>query len=508
MGNATKWSTLSEVIAKLIVPITNIVLARMLAPEIFGVVASITMITSFADMLTDAGFQKYIIQHQFNTKKELYENANVAFVTNLLMSCFIWVLIALFNSEIAKKLGNDGYGMALCIASLQLPITALSSIQMAIYKKNLNFKTLFLRRIVSIVLPFFITIPLAFLGFEHWALIIGTLLGNVANVIILTIYSKWKPRLFFEYSILKKMFSFSSWSLVESLTVWLSANIDTLIIGTMMTQYYLGLYKNSINMVNSMMAIITMSFTPVLISGISKLQNDEEKYNKMFYDAQRLISWIVFPLGVGLFLNRNLAVSILFGKGWIEAADIIGIFALVIPFKISISSLVSVCYISKGKPNISALSQMLYIIPLIPISIISLKSGFWTFVLVRNLFVFELIFVNLVLIKYVANISAIKMCKNILKPLFCTIVMSIVDLLISNISTSIIFQFVLIFVCMLIYFVTMRVVAKNEFNYMITMTKRRILKSNYSMKDSFKFIGYRRRKRDKKLIEKNNDAKA
>lgn len=478
MANAAKWSTLSEIIAKLIVPITNMVLARILAPEIFGIVATITMITSFADMLTDAGFQKYLIQHQFKSKEELFDNANIAFITNFVMSCTIWVFIAIFKDEIATALGNEGFGFSFCIASLQLPITALSSIQMAIYKKGLNFKTLFLRRIVSVILPFFITIPLAFLGFEHWSLIIGTLLGNISNAVILTFYSEWKPRLFFKYSTLKEMFRFSMWSLIESLTVWLSANIDTFIIGTMMTPYYLGLYKNSINMLNSIMSIITMSFTPVFISGLSKLQNDEIKYSKMFLKSQTVISWIVFPLGIGIFLYRDLAVSILFGNSWKEAANIIGIVALILPFKISISNLVSICYISKGKPNISALSQMLYIIPLIPISIISLKKGFWTFVIIRNIFTFELIFVNLLLINYVMKISAINMCKNIIKPMLSSLVMCLVYLLIINISTTITWKMSTIIICGFSYLVMVNILDKNEFSYIIKIINKKVIKNS------------------------------
>lgn len=475
--NASKWSILSEIIAKLIVPITNMILSRILAPDIFGIVATITMVTSFADMLTDAGFQKYLIQHQFKSKEELFTNANVAFITNFIMSCIIWMIIAIFREKIAKILGNEGFGLALVVASLQLPITALSSIQMAIYKKELNFKTLFLRRIVSIILPFFITIPLALMGFKHWSLIIGTLFGNIANTVILTFYSEWKPRVFFNYSILRQMFSFSVWSLIESLTVWLSSNIDTFIIGTMMTTYYLGLYKNSINMINSIMSIITMSFTPVLISGISKLQNDEIKYNNMFFKAQKLIAWIVFPLGVGIFLYKDLAVSILFGETWKEASNIIGIAALVFPFKISISSLVSISYVSKGKPSISALSQMLYIIPLIPISIIALNKGFWTFVLIRNIFIFELIFINLIFINYIMKISAINMCKNIIKPILSSLAMCVVYLLISNILTSLIGEVISIIICGFTYLLMMKMLGKNEFNYIIKMINNKAIKN-------------------------------
>ena len=67
--NATKWSVVSEIIAKLVLPITNMILARLLTPEMFGVVATVTMIVSLADLFTDAGFQKYLIQNNFKSNK-------------------------------------------------------------------------------------------------------------------------------------------------------------------------------------------------------------------------------------------------------------------------------------------------------------------------------------------------------------------------------------------------------------------------------------------------------
>ena len=67
---ASKWSTITEVMAKLIAPISSMVLARVLTPEAFGVVATITMIISFAEIFTDAGFQRYLIQHEFESDEE------------------------------------------------------------------------------------------------------------------------------------------------------------------------------------------------------------------------------------------------------------------------------------------------------------------------------------------------------------------------------------------------------------------------------------------------------
>ena len=76
---ATRWSVVSEIIAKIISPITTMLLARVLSQEVFGIVASITVVTSMADMLTDAGFNAYILQHQFASKEEERKTIDVCF---------------------------------------------------------------------------------------------------------------------------------------------------------------------------------------------------------------------------------------------------------------------------------------------------------------------------------------------------------------------------------------------------------------------------------------------
>ena len=89
IASATKWSSITEIIAKVIVPLTNIILARILAPEAFGVIATITMIISFVDVFTDAGFQKYLVQREFINEEEKYTNANVAFGRILFFLCIM-----------------------------------------------------------------------------------------------------------------------------------------------------------------------------------------------------------------------------------------------------------------------------------------------------------------------------------------------------------------------------------------------------------------------------------
>ena len=86
IARATKWSVLAELFSKISPPIVNMVLARLLVPEAFGIVASIAIITSFADIFTDAGFQKYIIQHEYDDETHLNLSLNVAFTSNFCLS--------------------------------------------------------------------------------------------------------------------------------------------------------------------------------------------------------------------------------------------------------------------------------------------------------------------------------------------------------------------------------------------------------------------------------------
>ena len=159
--NASKWSSITEIIARLISPVVNIFLARLLAPEEFGIVATITMVITFAEIFTDAGFQKYLIQHEFKGENELDKNTNVAFLTNLGLSLVICALIFFFRDVIAANVGSPGLGDSISISSVLIIIAAFSSIQMARFKRAFDFKTLFYARAGASLIQLLVTIPLA-----------------------------------------------------------------------------------------------------------------------------------------------------------------------------------------------------------------------------------------------------------------------------------------------------------------------------------------------------------
>lgn len=452
--NATKWSSITEIAAKLVAPITTMVLARLLTPDAFGVLVTAQMVISFAEIFTDAGFQKYIVQHEFENDDEKYKSTAVAFWSNLIISLLIWFGICIFSAPIARAVGCDGNGIVIAVSCMCIPLEAFSSIQMALFRRDLDFKTLFWVRIIGILIPLIVTIPLAFATKSYWALIVGMIAQNFFNALILTIKSKWKPRWYYSVRRFKEMLSFTIWSMLEAISIWLTSYIDIFIVGTMLSQYYLGLYRTSMGTVGQITSIITAATTPVLFSSLSRLQNSRGEFNSMFFKFQKLVSLLVMPIGVGIFIFSKLITEILLGKQWLEASSFIGIWGLTSAITIVLAHYASEVYRSIGKPKLSVLSQWLHIVVLCPVLLIFVQKGYSALCLSRAIVRLELVLVQLLLMGFVVKMSVWKMIKNILPSSLAASAMLLILLLPS--SGNCFQQFLYILICICIYFMVIQ----------------------------------------------------
>ena len=306
VAKAAKWSAYAEVIGKLVGPITTMVLARVLTPDAFGVVTTLTMIIAFAEIFTDAGFQRYIIQHEFKSDEDKDKSINVAFWSNLTMSLLLWGMIAVFAEPLAALVGSPGLGIVLIVACASIPLEAFSSIQMAVFKRSLDFKSLFYRRLAATMIPLFVTIPLALWLRSYWALVFGTIAVNLANAIILTFQSPWKPRFFFSRIRLKEMLSFSIWSVFDAVLVWCTSYVEILFIANMLNSYYLGIYKTSMTTVGQFTSIVAAAVLPVIMPALARTQHDFVAMRKMILNMQKYLSILLLPIGVGIFLFSGL----------------------------------------------------------------------------------------------------------------------------------------------------------------------------------------------------------
>ena len=454
MLNAVKWSLGAEMIAKLITPFTSMILARILTPDAFGIVATVTIIISLADMITDAGFSKYLVQNYFSNKTDFYKYANTAFWANICLSWLIWMVITLNASFFAALVGAEGYELAITVASFKLIITAFTSIQKAVYQRALDYKTMFVVRMTAALIPLVITIPLAMLGFDYWSLILASLLNETVYAIILTIKSEWKPRWYFNINYFKKMLPFSIWSLFEQFTIWLTTYADSFVISKYLNKYYLGLYKQPYQLVTNIYSVITASVFSILFSALSRFndENDENGYKKILFDTQKLLAIVIVPMGFGIFIFRDFITKILLGNNWSEASLVIGCFALEKMVQVIINNSASEVYRSKGRPRLSALAQIIFLIVLIPSCIGSLKLGFKEFVIIRASMCIIFSLIHIILIGHTFKINLLMIFPKLTSIGISTAIMllGIHELRKIN-SNSSIFNLFIIFVAIIIY---------------------------------------------------------
>jgi PST family polysaccharide transporter len=422
--SAARWSLAAELSAKIIVPVTQLVLARILAPEAFGVLAVVVMVSSFAERLADAGFQKYLVQYDFADRRALYRAANVAFWGGMAIAAVLCAIIIVFRDSVAELVGNPGLGGAIAVASATIPLSVVVSTQQALFRRDFVYKKLLPIRIAVALTPLLVSVPLALAGWDYWALIIGVLAAALVNAIAMTVASAWKPRLFFSFGLLRQMFSFSMWSLLEAISIWASVWAGAFVVARLLTDADLGHYRQPMLVVNSTFALVTAATTPILFAALSRLQSDRPAFRQFFFRFQLSVSVVLFPIGVGAFFYRDFFTRLLFGPQWDEAALMFGCWALSTCFSIVFSHYCSEVFRSLGKPKVSLLSQCLFIVVMVPALYFAALDGFVTLVIVNALVRLVAIAINQVLTFVVAGIGFLQVIKNVRAPLLAALVMT------------------------------------------------------------------------------------
>jgi len=286
----------------------------------------------------------------------------------------------------------------------------------------------------------------------------------LSNAFILTIKSKWKPRFSYNFDLLKEMLSFSMWSLAEAVLVWLTNYIGIFIVGTILSQYYLGLYKTAMVTVSQFTSIITSAFTPIVFSALSRLQNEPKIFKETFLKFQRMTSYLIVPMGMGIFLYRNVITDILLGNQWAEAAGFVGIWGAVSSIKIIYSNYCYEVYRAYGKPKLAVLAQVCQLVVLVPAIYFSARLGFRQLYITRTLVVLELIIVNQLIIHFAFGFSSIEILKNTYSSFVASIIMAIMAIFFQKQSNNIIWSFISIILCMFIYFIVLCIMFPKQRN--------------------------------------------
>lgn len=324
--SALKWSILSEVVSRVAGPLVFLVLARLLTPSDYGVVAAAAVLVSFSQIFSDAGLAKALVQRQ---KHDVNSAANVVFWCNFGLSLLIYASLYIFAKEISLFFNETRIAEIIPVASLQLVFASLGAVQNALLQRSLEFKKIFFVRSVSSLVPGVLSIPFAISDCGYWALVAGSVFGQFAQCALLWKLSDWRPSLQFDLRIAGEMTGFGKWVALSGVFGWFYGWADTLVVGRYLGAYDMGLYRTGNTLVMMVFGMLFSPVLPVLYSVFSKKSNE----NDILLGAVRYVlhatALVAIPIGAVLYLSAFDVGSLIFGSKWVGIDLVIGVLALV-----------------------------------------------------------------------------------------------------------------------------------------------------------------------------------
>ncbi len=399
--HAFKWSVFGEIASRAVGPLVFLVLARLLVPEDFGVVAAAMVIISFSQVFSDAGLAKALIQRQDSTN----ESANVVFWINLGIGLFLVAILIGAAPVIADFFHDERIALVVRVMSLQILLAAFSSVHTALLQKDLNFKQLFWVRLATTGVPGLASIPLAINGGGYWALVAGTLFGQVVQSAILWNRSRWRPRWGLNRILAGELIGFGKWAMLSGLLGWFYSWMDAIVVGHYLGSHDMGLYRTGNTFVTMIFGIIFTPLLPVLYSLFSRAQHDLTKLRDSLMTVAHAFALVALPLGFCLFVLGDPIADVLFGQKWLGVGYVIGLMALTHAVGWIIGANGEV-YRSIGKPHVESWAMAVMLLVYLAGYLYAVRFGLEYFVEARLVLGLIALMVHIAVARYVLGIMA------------------------------------------------------------------------------------------------------
>jgi O-antigen/teichoic acid export membrane protein len=316
------WRFLERVGTQGIQFIVAIVLARLLSPADFGIIALVMVFITIANVFVQSGLNTALIQKKDADKLDF----STVFYSCLALSGIIYILLFFGAPLIAKFYNNRTELISIIrVLGLMLPIGAFNSIQEAYVVRNMMFKKLFYRSIGAIIPSGLLGIGCAYYGFGIWALIIQQLSNSLLICIIMWFTINWRPDLSFSIKRWKTLFSFGWKLLLSALLDTGFNNLQNLIIGKMFTPAALGYYNRGDQFPKLIVNNINASIQSVMFPSLSLVQDDRPRLKSIVRRSIMTSSFLIMPLMAGLAALAEPIVIVVLGEKWTPAVPFIQI---------------------------------------------------------------------------------------------------------------------------------------------------------------------------------------
>lgn len=307
------WKFSEQAGAQVVSLIIAIVLARLLAPDEFGMIAMVAVFITIANVFISSGFGNALIQ-----KKDA-DNLDFSsvFFLSIGLSIILYGIIFVSAPIVANFYGYEMLTPVMRIMGLRIIVAAINTVQHAYVSRNMIFKKFFYSTLGGTLASAVVGITMAYMGFGVWALVAQYMVNITVDTIVLWFTVKWRPHLQFSLIRVKSLLSFGWKLLFAGLLDTLNSQSRHLIIGKMYTASDLAYYSKGMQFPALIMANINTSISEVMFPVVSKVQDDLERLKTLTRKSISVSSYFIFPMMMGLAVVADPFVELLLTEKWL-----------------------------------------------------------------------------------------------------------------------------------------------------------------------------------------------
>lgn len=322
------WRFAERVGAQGVSFIVSIILARLLAPEVYGTIALVTVFTNILNVFVDSGLGNALIQ-----KKDADDlDFSSVFFFNVAICCFLYILMFLIAPFIAGFYKDNTLTPVIRVLSLTLVISGVKNIQHAYVARTMQFKRFFFATLGGTIGAAIIGIYIAYKGYGVWALVAQQIFNTTVDTIILWITVKWRPKNIFSFERLKGLFSYGWKLLLSSLLDTGYSELRQLIIGKKYSSADLAYYNRGRAFPDLIVQNVNSSINSVLFPTMSQVQDDKIRLKEMTRRSIKTSTYVMAPLMMGMAFCAEPIIRLILTDKWMECIPYMRIFCITFLF--------------------------------------------------------------------------------------------------------------------------------------------------------------------------------
>lgn len=331
LGNAirrnTLWQFTGNTGTQVLTFVFGIILARLLAPEDFGMLVTIQVFTGMAGFVAGGGMGQALVR----AKEATQQDYDCVFTLQLALGSLIYLAFFVAAPHFAQWYEQPLYGTLLRVSALSFLMRPFVNMPSSLLQRAMRFKAQSIIRVATLLVSSLVSISMAYAGYGVWSLVIGGLTGSVSNVIMLTATARWRPGLSTNFRRAKDLARYGMLVSANDIVTYVRMQATNVILSRTAGAASVGLFNKADSLAQMPRQLITSSLYPVLFRAMSQEQDNLDTCRYLFFRSLSLALVYASPFFFGLFWLAEPIIVLLYGEKWAASAAPMAILALAGP---------------------------------------------------------------------------------------------------------------------------------------------------------------------------------